>query len=257
MSTTPLLPLLCGRESTQVFETLKLTKSKRPIQLAEHLERLAQAQQTLLASAPTKKQQKELLKSIRSLSNGAEGVRVDLLAGAGDSPISWNVLPRAHKSLLKLKRTGVTVVTATGSASPDAALPAQVKHTNRLSGVLARGEISSKTIFELLWRNKQGVLTEGSVSNLFIVRRGVLITPPTWVGLLQGTVREHVLKTARRLKINVQEVPFTRHELYTAQEAFLTNSLIDVMPIRKVDARAIGEKAPGPVTRKLMRAVLK
>ena len=97
-------------------------------------------------------------------------------------------------------------------------------------------------------------MTEGTVSNLFLVRRGGLVTPPVWVGALPGVTRQAVCRLARRLTLSVEETPVTRHELYTAEEAFVTNSLVGVAAIRVADGRHIGARCPGPVTRRLQRA---
>ncbi|MBI4226707.1 MAG: aminotransferase class IV family protein, partial [Candidatus Omnitrophica bacterium] len=113
---------------------------------------------------------------------------------------------------------------------------------------------SPRAPFEILWCNEQGLLTEGTVSNLFLVRRGQLLTPPVWGGALPGVVRQAVCRLARRLKISVEETPVTRHELYTAEEAFVTNSLVGVVAIRVADGRRVGTRCPGSVTRRLQRA---
>ena len=130
---------------------------------------------------------------------------------------------------------------------------AQAKSSERLSGVLARAEAPETS--EVLRLGPHGYVTEGTVSNLFFVTRGELITAPAWTGVLEGITREKVIKAARKLRIAVRETPFTRHDLFNAQEAFLTNVLMGVLPVRQVDGRRIGERTPGPVTRRLMKEV--
>ena len=137
--------------------------------------------------------------------------------------------------------------------APPAAVPAQVKSTERVPSVLAWSQVSDRSIFEVLACTPQGYVAEGTASNLFIVRGGEVITPPTWVGVLPGIVRRTVLRLARRARLVVHETPFTRHELFTAQEAWLTNSLIGLVPIRTVDGRRIGRRCPGLITRRLQR----
>ena len=128
---------------------------------------------------------------------------------------------------------------------------AQVKLSERLPGVLARLEGSG--VPEVLRIGPHGYLTEGSVSNLFLVKRGVLMTPPAWLGVLEGVTRSRVLRAASRLRIPVQEIPVTRHDLFNADEAFLTNVLMEALPIREADGRRIGTKVPGAVTRTIQR----
>jgi len=98
-----------------------------------------------------------------------------------------------------------------------------------------------------------GWLAEGTVSNVFVVQRGRLVTAPEWAGILPGVVRDTILALARRAKLPVDERPLTRHELYTAEESFVTNSLIGIVPVREADGRRI-RRCPGPVTRRLRRA---
>jgi branched-chain amino acid aminotransferase len=132
-------------------------------------------------------------------------------------------------------------------------MPASVKCSERLSGVLARLEGPGAT--EVLSLNRQGYLTEGTVSNLFLVKDRRLFTPPAWAGVLEGVTRRKVWQAARRLGIPVCEVLLTRHEMFNADEAFLTNVLMEILPIRVVDGRRIGSRVPGAVTRRLMRAM--
>jgi len=120
-----------------------------------------------------------------------------------------------------------------------------------LGSILARLEGDGS--FEVLRLNFQGYLTEGTISNFFLVKDGILYTPPAWIGVLQGISRARVLRAARRWRMEVREIPVTRHELFNADEAFLTNVLMGVLPIRRVDGRAIGSNVPGPWTLRFMR----
>ena len=130
---------------------------------------------------------------------------------------------------------------------------AQVKSSERLSGVLARMEAPEAA--EVLRLGPHGYVTEGTVSNLFFIRGGELVTAPAWAGILEGVTRSRVIRAAGKLRLAVREIPFTRHDLFNAEEAFLTNVLMGILPVRQVDGRRVGEKTPGPVTRKLMREI--
>ncbi len=149
-------------------------------------------------------------------------------------------------------QSAVVVRTITAPLPSGAVVPAQVKSIDRLPSVLAWGE--TPDAFELLWRHADGTVAEGTVSNLFIVRHRRLVTPPVWGGVLAGVVRDEVLRLVRRLRFEILEQPFTRHELFTATEAFLTNSLLGLVPIRIVDGRRIGSRCPGPLTRRFSHA---
>jgi branched-chain amino acid aminotransferase len=150
-------------------------------------------------------------------------------------------------------RRGISVVTAATRQPFGEALPAQTKHSQRLSSILARME--GENAPEVLRLGTHGYLTEGTVSNLFVVKKRKLLTSPAWLGALEGVTRDEVMRQARRLRIPVLEIPFTRHDLFNADEAFLTNVLMGIAPIREADGRKIGAKVPGPVTRKLMRVL--
>jgi len=133
-------------------------------------------------------------------------------------------------------------------------MPAQVKSSQRLTSILARQEgINSD---EVLLLGAHGYLTEGTVSNLFLVKDSTLVTSPGWQGILEGVTRGLVRKAARRMRIPYLEIPVTRHDLFNADEAFLTNVLMDILPVRQVDGRRIGTKVPGPITQRLGRALV-
>jgi len=107
-------------------------------------------------------------------------------------------------------------------------------------------------VMEALMLTGDGYVSEGSGDNIFIYRKGVLMTPPPYLGILEGITRAAVIDLARGEGITVQEAPFTRHDLYVSDECFLTGTAAEVIPVIEVDARAIGSGRPGPVTRRLM-----
>lgn len=228
-----------------VFETLRVVRG-RPVALAAHWQRLCESQRTVGRARPPAVVKAQICRAAKR----AVGLRVALTT-TGAAPMTVEILPR---TLRRPPATGVTVVTATGRAPSAAAVPAQVKTIERIPSILAWAETGAAQPFEVLWCNREGLLTEGTVSNLFLVRRGQLVTPPVWVGALAGVVRQTICRLARRSATPVVETPVTRHELYTAEEAFVTNSLVGVVPIRVADGRRIGSRCPGPVTRRLQRA---
>ncbi len=108
--------------------------------------------------------------------------------------------------------------------------------------------------------NAQGFVAECTADNLFLVRpdsatgQPMLCTPPLSAGALEGVTRNLVLHLARQAKLLVGEPELTRHDLYTAQEMFLTGTGAEVIPVTKVDGRVIGNGQPGPITRQLITA---
>lgn len=148
-------------------------------------------------------------------------------------------------------RQGVKVVTSSFRRNSPAAVEGRIKSDEFLGGVLARGEKDGDA-FEVLLLNQAGYLTEGTVSNIFLVKERVLKTPPRHCGLLGGITRRAVLELAEGMDLSAQEVILTRHDLYNADEAFLTNTNIEIVPVCEVDGRVIGAGAPGHYTCRLM-----
>ena len=99
--------------------------------------------------------------------------------------------------------------------------------------------------------NHKGEVAECTGDNLFLVRSGKVLTPPNEAGILEGITRSAVMELAVQAGIEVREVPLTKHDVYIADECFLTGTAAEVVPVVKVDSRKIGDGTPGPITRDL------
>jgi len=130
----------------------------------------------------------------------------------------------------------------------------RLKSANYLESLLAKQEARNAGADEALCLNEKGLLAEASMSNIFLVSDGSLLTPKEDSGILAGITREAVLELADRLKIGFSERDISPEEVCPAEEAFLTNSLIEIMPLTRVDGQPIGSGRPGPVTHKLRAA---
>src|SRR5205823_4086475 len=104
---------------------------------------------------------------------------------------------------------------------------------------------------EALMLNHKGEVAECSGDNIFIVKRGVLKTPSIDAGILEGITRNAIIELAKAAGITIQELAFTRHDIYVADECFLTGTAAEVIPVVKCDSRQIGTGKPGPITRQL------
>jgi branched-subunit amino acid aminotransferase/4-amino-4-deoxychorismate lyase len=124
-----------------------------------------------------------------------------------------------------------------------------IKSLNFLENILGKKEAAAKGADEGLFLNTAGYLCEGTVSNIFLVREQTLVTPDVASGLLPGVTRKVVIRLAREAGLTAAERPVRPEELFKADEAFLTNSLLEVMPLVAVEDRMIGVGKPGPVTR--------
>src|SRR6185436_3071173 len=101
--------------------------------------------------------------------------------------------------------------------------------------------------------NHKGEVAECTGDNIFLVSRGDVLTPPIDAGILEGITRDAVIELAKNGGLTVRQIPLTRHDVYTADECFLTGSAAEVIPVVKVDSRAIGAGVPGPITKDLMK----
>jgi len=133
-----------------------------------------------------------------------------------------------------------------GSVNP------MIKSNNLMNSALAMQEALRRDAFEGIMRNYLGELTECTTSNLFIVRDGVALTPPLEAGLLPGITREFLIEIGPELGVEIREATLRDEDLYGADEAFLTGTTREIVPITTVDDRPIGDGRPGPVTVKLL-----
>ncbi|HXY38602.1 MAG TPA: aminotransferase class IV [Vicinamibacteria bacterium] len=134
------------------------------------------------------------------------------------------------------------------------ALDPAIKSSNLLNNILAARQAHSRGADEPLLLNQEGFLAEGASTNVFVGRKGALLTPPLSAGILAGITREVVLELVASLGIPCREEALRLADLVSADEAFLTSTTREVVPVREVDATTIGAGAPGPLTRRVMEA---
>ena len=127
----------------------------------------------------------------------------------------------------------------------------RIKSLNYLNNILAKIEGQQAGCVEALMLNHKGEVAECTGDNIFLVRDGALLTPSMESGILEGITRDAVIEIARAAGIVVREIPLTKHDVYIADECFLTGTAAEVIPVVKVDTRTIGGGVPGPITRDL------
>jgi branched-chain amino acid aminotransferase len=149
---------------------------------------------------------------------------------------------------------GLDLVTSSFRRPPADVLDPRVKSLNYLNNVLAKLEARQRGADDALLLNGSGMVAEASVANLFVVRNGVLLTPPATDGALEGITRATVLELAATIGIQAREQTLGRFDLFAAEEAFLTGSGAGLVPVRSLDDRVIGTGSPGPVFEKLRAA---
>ena len=153
----------------------------------------------------------------------------------------------------ELYETGLKLITAGTIRNHPQALPARVKSLNYLNNVLAKIEGFASGAGEVLMLNHLGHVAECSGDNIFVVKGGVLKTPPVDAGILEGITRAAVIELAKRRGVDVREETLVRHDVYTADECFLTGSAAEVIAAISLDARVIGDGKPGAMTNDLLR----
>ena len=151
----------------------------------------------------------------------------------------------------ELYEKGLEIVTVSVQRTHPAALNPRIKSLNYLNNILAKIEGLQAGCIEALMLNHKGEVAECTGDNIFLVRGGVLSTPPLDAGILGGITRAAVIQLAREAGIEVLEIALTKHDVYIADECFLTGTAAEVIPVVRVDSRAIGDGKPGPVTRDL------
>jgi branched-chain amino acid aminotransferase len=150
---------------------------------------------------------------------------------------------------------GVRVKVSSWRRNPQNSLPAAAKATGQyINSVLAKVESLKAGYDEAIMLNDHGYITDGSGENIFVVRKGILLTPPTQAGSLDGITRDTVIVLARELGYEVREENLVRTDLYNADECFFTGTAAELTPIREVDDREVGEGHRGPVTKELQSA---
>ena len=244
-----------------VFEGIRSYGGK-VFRLQEHLDRFWLSAKAILLEIPGTKQ--EMAKAIEDTLkvNGIEDgyVRLIITRGVGTLGIDPNkcgdpqVIIIADSIALypdELYRKGLKIITASTVRTQSSALSPRIKSLNYLNNILAKIEGQQAGCVEVLMLNSKGEVAECSADNIFLVRDGRLETPPRDAGILEGITRGAVIDLARDAGIEVREIVLTRHDVYIADECFLTGTAAEVIPVVKLDGRTIGEGVPGPITRDL------
>src|SRR5947209_4749096 len=245
-----------------VFEGMRSYGGK-VFRLKAHLDRLWASAKAIWRKIPVS--QEEMAKAVNDTlaTNGIKDGYILLVVtrGAGALGLDPNkcsdpqiVVIADHIQLYpkEMYENGLEIVTASTIRNHSAALSPRIKSLNYLNNIMAKIEGLQAGCVEALMLNAKGEVAECTGDNIFIVRKGVLQTPPIDAGILEGITRDAVIDLAGEMKISVQEAPFVRHDIFIADECFLTGSAAEVIPVVKLDSRIIGDGKPGPITKKLI-----
>jgi branched-chain amino acid aminotransferase len=245
-----------------VFEGIRIY-NHRIFEEAAHIDRLYESAHAIRLSIPMDKT--ELVEAMRQTvkANDVENGYIRLVVSRGVGTLGLNPFVCTHPMVIiiasniqlypeELYEKGMKVISASVVRNHPLALPPQIKSLNYLNNILAKIEALDNQLMEAIMYNHEGYVAEATGDNVFIVKNGVIHTPPVSAGALEGITRSVVIKLARTEGFELVEKNLTRFDLYVSDEFFLTGTAAEVIGIVDIDGRSIGDGHPGPIT-KLLR----
>ena len=246
-----------------VFEGIR-SYNRLVFKLKEHIDRLYESAKSIMLKIPLGRL--EMINAVVSTlkTNKLKDAYIRLVVTRGEGDLGLDprkckgnatVIIIADKIALypeKLCKKGLEIITVPTVRNLPEALNPQIKSLNYLNNILAKIEAVNSGFQEAIMLDSLGYVAECTGDNIFIVKRGELYTPPQCMGTLRGITRDTILDIARKIEIARHEHVITRHEVYISDEAFLTGTAAEVIPVVKVDGRVIGNGKPGKITLKLM-----
>ncbi len=246
-----------------VFEGIRAYNGK-VFMLDEHVDRLYESAKSIWLNIPmTKEQMKQaILQTLKANGLRDAYIRVVVSRGEGDLGLDPRKCPKPNVVIItdrielfpdELYERGIEMVTVSVRRNSPQALNPNIKSLNYLNNILAKIEAINAGKPEGLMLTLEGYVAEGTGENIFIVKRNELFTPPAYMGILKGITRQIVMKLAQEAGYPVHESVLTLHDVYNADECFLTGTGAEIIPVVKLDGRIIGDGFPGPVTKVLIQ----
>jgi branched-chain amino acid aminotransferase len=246
-----------------IFETLRAYGGSI-FRLRQHLDRLWRSAQYFRLSIPYSKKGLDHLSRKTLDQSGLQDayLRITISRGVGERGIDPDACQSPTVSVIvkdlprypaECYQKGAETKILSTRKIADEALSTQVKGCNYQNNILGKIELKQAGVIEGFFLNSRGFVAEGTVSNVFVVTKGVVRTPSVSSGCLEGITRNAVIEIAReQYGFPVEEKELTRYDLYTADECFMTNTIMEIMPVRSVDGRQIGASIPGGMTKQLL-----
>ena len=244
-----------------VFEGIRVYNG-RVFELDAHIERLYNSARGIRLEIPMSRE-----KLIDSLNKTVEAngvvdgyIRLCVTRGIGslglnpftcETPTVFIIADNIQLYPEELYEKGLKIISATTVRNHPLAIPPQVKSMNYLNNILAKIEALDNDVPEAIMYNHEGYVAEATGDNVFMVRKGIIYTPPVEAGALEGITREVVIRLAKKEGTEVIEKNLTRFDLYIGEELFLTGTAAEVIGVVEIDGRVIGDGRPGTVTRRL------
>lgn len=247
-----------------IFEGIRAYEG-RIFRLEQHLDRLFESARYLMLEIPLSRDELRaaILETVRRCGLRDAYIRPVISRGVGDLGLDPRKCRRATVVIIvdtiqlypkEAYERGLRAITATTrKVRPDALSP-QAKTLNYLNNIMARLEANQAGVEEAIMLTADGYVCECSADNLFIVRAGAVWTPPAYLGILKGITRGAIIELAATIGVPLAEQVFTLHDVYTADECFLSGTGAELGPVVEVDARPIGTGRPGPLSARFLRA---
>ncbi len=247
-----------------VFEGIRCYNGN-VFKLDEHLERLYDSAKSIMLQIPIsiEEMKENLLETLRRNDLHEGYIRLVVTRGIGDLGLDPEKCPNPSVIIIADKITlyplnfyedGLEIVTVSIRRNYPEAINPRIKSLNYLNNILAKIEAKQSGAVEALMLNNDGYVVECTGDNIFWIKNEVIVTPPQHIGILEGVTRNCVIELAQEAGFEIEERVFTRHDLYIADECFLTGTAAEVIPVVKLDQRVIGNGKPGIVTQKLIAA---
>ncbi len=246
-----------------VFEGIR-SYARLVFKLKEHIDRLYESSQGIMLNIPLSKEDmiKAVVETLKLNQLDNAYIRLVVTRGIGDLGLD----PRKCKSASiiiitdniklypeKMYKEGLDIITVPTPRNIPEALNPQIKSLNYLNNILAKIEAINCGYEEALMFTAHGYVAECTGDNIFIIKDNNLITPPAYLGILKGITRACVMDIAKKVDMTVKEEVITRHNIFTADECFLTGTAAEIIPVVCVDKRIIGDGKPGKITLNLMK----
>jgi len=246
-----------------VFEGIRVYNS-RIFELEAHIDRLYKSAKAIRLTIP--KSRDKLISAVKETVQAndviAGYVRLVVTRGVGTLGLNPFVCENSTVFIIadniqlypeEFYENGMKVISATTVRNHPLALPPQVKSLNYLNNILAKIEALDSNVAEAIMYNHEGYVAEATGDNVFIVKDGVIYTPPVEAGALSGITRAVVIRLAGQENLQVIEKNLTRFDLYVCDELFLTGTAAEVIGVVEIDGRVVGDGKPGPITRLLRK----
>jgi branched-chain amino acid aminotransferase len=244
-----------------VFEGIRAYNG-RVFLLDEHIDRLYDSAKAIALNIPMSKDEMSKAVVETCLANEiTDGyIRLVITRGKGTLGLNPYLCDKAEVIIIAAKiqlypqdlyDNGLKIVTVGTVRNHPEAINPRIKSLNYLNNVMAKIEAINAGCMECLMLNHKGEVAEASGDNVFVVKNGIISTPPSTCGALEGLTRNKVMELASKAGYEVREVPMARYDLYVADEVFLTGTAAEIISVVDVDKREIGDGKPGKITAEL------